>query len=344
LPDTRAEAPRRIVIVTDAWHPQSNGVVRTLAAVSAELTELGHAVLVIGPDRFVTLPCPTYPEIRLALLPARKLIRMIESFAPDRLHIATEGPIGVAARRWALRRRLQFTTSFHTRFAEYFSARTRVSPELIYPLLRRFHAASAGTLVATPSLQQDLARRGFANLVAWSRGVDLSAFGLEGAEPYTGLPRPVFLYVGRVAVEKNIEAFLDLDLPGSKVVVGGGPALASLQRRYPGVTFTGARFGAELSAHYAGADVMVFPSLTDTFGLVLLEALACGTPVAGFDVTGPRDLLAQADRKVGAAGRDLRQAALSALGASREDCRAFAARFTWRACAQSFVRALVPLA
>ncbi|MBN8899239.1 MAG: glycosyltransferase family 1 protein, partial [Rhodospirillales bacterium] len=256
----------RILIVTDAWAPQVNGVVRTLTTVAEELRAMGHVVEVIGPDRFRTIPCPTYPDIALSLLPRRRLIRLIEAFRPDALHIATEGPLGLAARSWAKRRGIRFTTAFHTRIAEYIQARIGLPVAPIYAWMRRFHGAGAGTMVATPSLQRELATRGFRNIRPWSRGVDLDLFKPEPREAWD-LPRPIFLYVGRVAVEKNIGAFLDLDLPGSKVVVGGGPQLASLQREYPGVTFTGPRFGAALARAYAGADVFVFPSLTDTFGL-----------------------------------------------------------------------------
>ena len=332
----------RVLIVSDAWRPQVNGVVRTLATVAEELVGMGHAVEVIGPDRFRTLPLPTYPDIRLAVLPRRKLARLIETFAPDALHIATEGPLGGAARAWALRRGYAFTTSFHTKFPEYVQARTGLPPNLAYWFLRRFHGAGQGTMVATQSLHDDLAARGFTHLKPWTRGVDLDLFRPEPREHF-GVGRPVFLYVGRVAIEKNIRAFLDLDLPGSKVVVGGGPQLAALKRDYPGVTFTGPRFGAQLARSYAGGDVFVFPSLTDTFGLVLLEALACGTPVAAFDVTGPRDILAGTAGQVGAVDADLRAACLRALDADRDACRAHAERYSWRACAEVFLSHLVPL-
>ncbi len=303
---------------------------------------MGHAVEVIGPDRFRTLPCPTYPDIPLALLPRRRLARLIADFAPDALHIATEGPLGIAARAWARRRGLAFTTSFHTKFPEYVEARTGLPPGLAYAWLRRFHNAGAGVMVATESLRAELAARGFANIRAWTRGVDLAAFRPEPREPWD-LPRPIFLYVGRVAVEKNIRAFLDLDLPGSKVVVGDGPQLETLRRDYPAVRFAGARFGAELARAYAGADVFVFPSLTDTFGLVLLESLACGTPVAAFPVTGPLDVLRGATACVGAVDSDLRRAALAALAADRSACRAHAETWSWRACAELFLSYLAPL-
>lgn len=336
-------APRhRILIVSDAWQPQVNGVVRTLATVAEELRTMGHAVEVIGPNRFRTVPCPTYPDIALSLLPQRRLVRMIEAFRPDALHIATEGPLGLAARRWAKRQGLGFTTAFHTRFAEYIQARTGLPVRPIYAWMRCFHGAAQGTMVATPSLRAELARRGFRNIRPWSRGVDLTLFRPDPREDWN-LPRPVFLYVGRVAVEKNITAFLDLDLPGSKVVVGGGPALAGLRHAYPGVHFTGPRFGDALARAYAGADAFVFPSLTDTFGLVLLEALACGTPVAAFPVTGPKDVLAEAAGMIGAVDTDLRKAALAALTADRAACRAHAEAYSWRACAETFLSHLVPL-
>lgn len=334
--------PARILIVSDAWAPQVNGVVRTLQTVGGELRALGHIVEVIGPDRFNTMPCPTYPDIRLSLLPRRKLSRLIEEFAPDALHVATEGPLGGAARGWALKRGCAFTTAFHTRFPEYLAARTGLPTGLAYAWLRGFHGAGQGMMVATPSLRAELAGRGFSHIRPWSRGVDLDLFRPEAGTGW-GLPRPVFAYVGRVAVEKNIRAFLDLDLPGSKVVVGGGPQLASLRRDYPGVHFTGPRYGAALAAAYAASDVFVFPSLTDTFGLVILEALACGTPVAGYDVTGPKDVLAEAQGRVGAVDGDLRAACLAALEADRGACRAHAERFSWRACAETFLSHLVPL-
>ena len=335
-------SPARILIVSDAWLPQVNGVVRTLQTVSRELTAMGHNVTVVGPDRFRTLPCPTYPDIRLSLFPRRKLARIIEDFAPDALHIATEGPLGLAARAWARKRGCAFTTAYHTRFPEYVQARTGLPPRFVYAFMRRFHDAGQGMMVATPSLRAEMAERGFQRIRAWSRGVDLDLFQPTPREAWN-LPGPVFAYVGRVAVEKNIRAFLDLDLPGSKVVVGGGPQLADLQRRYPGVTFTGPRHGPALAAAFAGADVFVFPSLTDTFGLVILEALACGTPVAAYDVTGPKDVLANADGHVGAVDTDLRAACLRALDGDRAACRRHSERYSWRACAETFLSHLVPL-
>jgi glycosyltransferase involved in cell wall biosynthesis len=334
----------RVLIISDAWKPQVNGVVRTLATLVAELESLGIIAEVVGPDRFHTLPCPTYPDIRLSVLPRRKLARIMEAFQPDALHIATEGPLGIAARKIAKKRGWTFTTAFHTRFPEYLRARTRVPTRLSYAWLRRFHAAGRGLMVATESLRQELQARGFRDLREWSRGVDLAQFQMEPREAYEGLARPIFLYVGRVAVEKNIGAFLGLDLPGTKVVVGNGPQLASLQRDYPDVHFAGVKHGSELSRFYAGADVKVFPSLTDTFGLVLLESLACGTPVAAFPVTGPKDVLVGGGDAIGAVDTDLRAAALRALAnGDRIACRAFAETFSWRACAERFVTNLVPI-
>ena len=333
----------RILIVSDAWLPQVNGVVRTLSTVIRELAAMGHVAEVIGPDRFRTLPCPTYPDIRLSLLPRRALARMVDSFCPDSLHIATEGPLGMAARAEAMQRNWRFTTAFHTRFPEYLHARTRIPTALSYAWLRHFHAPSAGLMVATQGLQDELAERGFRALKPWSRGVDLDLFQPQPQEawPYE---RPVFAYIGRVAVEKNIGAFLSLDLPGSKVVVGDGPARPALERRFPKAHFVGMRHGAPLAAAFAGSDVFVFPSVTDTFGLVLLESLACGTPVAAYPVIGPRDVLRGAEPGVGVTDPDLRKAALGALAtADRAACRAHANRFSWRACAESFVDNLVPL-
>ncbi len=333
---------QRIAIVTDAWKPQVNGVVRTLGTVADELRRMGHAVEVIGPDRFRTVPMPTYPDIALAVLPQRKLVRTIEDVRANSLHIATEGPLGMAARRWAHGQGLRFTTSFHTRFPEYIRARTGLPTGLVYAWMRRFHNAGEATLVATASLREELIGRGFQRIQDWSRGVDLALFKPEPREEWD-LPRPVFITIGRVAVEKNIGAFLDLDLPGSKVVVGGGPQLQELRKAYPAVRFTGPRFGEALARCYAGADVFVFPSLTDTFGLVILEALACGTPVAAFPVTGPKDVLAGAEGVIGAVDTNLRRAALAALDADRAACRRHVERFSWRACAELFLSHLVPM-
>lgn len=334
------DRPIRILVVSDAWHPQVNGVVQTLSMVAGELSGLGHVVEVIGPDRFRTVAMPTYRSIRVALLPARRLARVVEAFRPDALHVGTEGPLGLAARRWAIRRSLAFTTSFHTRFPEYLQARLGAPTGLAYAWLRRFHNAGSATMVATPSLQRELGGRGFRNVRAWTRGVDLARFHPSPvAAP--ARPRPVFLYVGRLAIEKNLEAFLSLDLPGTKVVIGDGPQREALARACPGAQFLGERHGEALAEAYAGADVFVFPSLTDTFGLVLLESLASGTPIAAHPVTGPADILDGAAPGVGALDTDLRAAALRALSGDRAACRRHAERFSWRACAEAFLANLV---
>jgi glycosyltransferase involved in cell wall biosynthesis len=344
-PEGGGLAPQsRVLIVSDAWRPQMNGVVRTLHKLVDELAALGIVAEIIGPDRFRTLPCPTYPDIRLSVLPRRGLARMVEAFRPDALHIATEGPLGIAAKKLARRRGWSFTTAFHTRFPEYLAARLYVPTSWSYAWLRQFHNAGHGLMVATESLRQELAARGFHHLRAWSRGVDLLQFKPEPRDPWQGLPRPSFLYVGRVAIEKNIAAFLNLDLPGSKIVVGDGPQLAQLKRNFPRVHFDGARHGEALSRAYAGADVMVFPSLTDTFGLVMLESLACGTPVAAFPATGPKDVLAAGGPRIGCVHPDLRHAALQALAhGDRAACRDYARTYSWQACAERFIANLVPI-
>lgn len=329
----------RIQIVSDAWEPQVNGVVRTLQHTSAELRRMGHDVDFITPDQFRTIPCPTYPEIRLALRPAPGLARRIDGFQPAAIHIATEGPLGMAARRYCLKRGLPFTTAFHTRFPEYVHARTRLPVSWSYAFMRRFHAPATRTMVATDSLRQDLADRGFGHLAMWSRGVDIELFK---PRPKTdnGLARPIYLFVGRVAVEKNIGAFLSLDLDGTKMVVGDGPQRPELQRRHPDVRFVGAKYGEDLAAHYANADVFVFPSLTDTFGLVVLEALASGLPVAAYPVTGPKDVINGAP--VGCLDLDLEKAARSALKLNVETCREFAVDRSWASCAEQFLDNLAP--
>lgn len=334
-------APLRILIVSDAWFPQVNGVVRTMSIVADHLRAGGDMVEVIGPDRFVNVPMPGYAEIRLAVAPGRRLAKLVDAFAPEVVHIATEGPLGWAMRAICRRRGWPFTTAFHTRFPEYLHARTRAPLSWSWAVMRRFHEAGAGTFAATQSLRDELARRGFTKVRAWTRGVDLARFRPELREAWDGLKRPVFLYAGRVAVEKNIEAFLALDLPGTKVVVGDGPAREGLMKRFPAAHFTGYRDNGKLARSYAGADVFVFPSRTDTFGLVLLEALAAGTPVAAFPVTGPRDVLT--DPRIGALDEDLRAACLRALDADRAACRTHAEAWSWEACAAQFRAALVPV-
>ena len=331
----------RILIVSDAWFPQVNGVVRTLSVVADKLTAMGDTVEVIGPDRFRNLPMPGYAEIRLAIAPKRRLAQLVADFAPEIIHIATEGPLGWAMRGLCRRNKWPFTTAFHTRFPEYLEARTRIPADWSWRMMRRFHEAGDGTFAATASLRQELAKRGFTKIRAWTRGVDLERFNPASRDEWPGLPRPVFLYAGRVAIEKNIEAFLKLDLPGSKVVVGDGPALPALRQKFPEVTFTGYRENGALARSYAGADVFVFPSRTDTFGLVLLEALAAGTPVAAFPVTGPIDVIT--DERIGALDEDLRAACLKALNCDRSLARRHAEAWSWDACVAQFRAALVPI-
>ena len=331
----------KIAIVTDAWRPQTNGVVKTLSTTADGLRALGHDVAVIEPNQFKTFPCPTYPEIRLAWLPYRRLSQLLEEFGPDAIHIATEGTLGGAARKWCLRRRFPFTTSYHTQFPEYVRARAPIPLAVSYAHLRRFHSAAARTMVATPAMQQLLESRGFRNIVRWTRGVDVSLFKPRD-KGYLDLPRPIAMYVGRVAVEKNIEAFLALELPGTKVVVGDGPARAGLEAKYPAARFVGYRFGEELAAHVAAADVFVFPSRTDTFGLVLLEAMACGVPVAAYPVTGPIDVVTRG--VTGELSEDLRAATLAALELDPQRCRAYALENTWENATRQFLSHLAPRA
>ncbi|PPQ43407.1 glycosyltransferase family 4 protein [Rhodopseudomonas palustris] len=324
----------RILIATDAWHPQVNGVVRTLTMMAEAAKSLGVDVVFLTPETFPTVALPSYPDLRIAIPNPIKVAQLIGAAHADCIHIATEGPIGLAARRYCRKRGLRFTTSFHTRFPEYVSARLPVPERWVWALLRRFHGASHAVMAATPALADELRGRGFRNVVLWPRGVDGHLFHpREGAD--LGLPRPVFLSVGRVAVEKNLEAFLSLDLPGTKVVVGDGPARAALERDFPNAVFLGAKQGEALAKVYSAADVFVFPSKTDTYGLVLLEALASGVPVAAFPVTGPRDVIG--DSPVGVLSEDLRAACLGALEISREACLEFAADHTWEASAHAFI-------
>lgn len=331
----------RVLIVTDAWRPQINGVVRTLEKLGEALRARGVEVEFLTPEGYPTLPLPSYPEIRLALASARKIAQRIDEFAPDHVHIATEGPLGFLARRACLAGERAFTTSYHTRFPEFLSARTPVPESWTYAWMRRFHNAGQGMLVATPSLAAELAEKGFANLRPWTRGVDTELFNPKKRDDL-GLKGPIFLNVGRVAVEKNLPAFLDLDLPGSKVVVGDGPDIARLKARYPDVHFLGSRTGEELARIYASSDVFVFPSRTDTFGNVLLEALASGCPVAAFPVTGPLDVIAQT--QCGVLSEDLRAAALGALDITREQARSRALAYSWSECATQFLAHLRPVA
>jgi glycosyltransferase involved in cell wall biosynthesis len=328
----------RILLVSDAWAPQVNGVVRTLQQVKGECEALGHRVDVISPEQFRTVPCPTYAEIRLACWPGRAIGARIGAWRPDAIHLATEGPLGIAARRRCLRRGLPFTSSYHTRFPEYLNARLPIPLALGYAAVRWFHRPSRAVMIATRSIRRDLEARGFTNVVDWSRGVDTELFRPD-REPALRLPRPVHLYVGRIAVEKNLEAFLSMPIgAGSKLVVGDGPQLPELRKRYPEVHFAGARFGEDLARHYASGDVFVFPSRTDTFGLVLLEALASGLPVAAYPVPGPLDVIG--DSGCGALDPDLARAAERALAMARPRCRAYALTFSWRRCAEQFLQNL----
>ncbi len=337
----------RILLATDAWEPQVNGVVRTLTRVVAELRDMGDEVAVISPDQFTTVPLPTYPEIKLAVGAYEKSQERFKAFEPEAVHIATEGPIGLAARRICQEWQLPFTTSYHTRFPEYLSARLPVPLAAGYAYMKWFHKPSGRMMVATPTLRAELERHGFRNLSQWTRGVDTEIFHPRGAgerDIFEGLERPVWLNVGRIAVEKNIEAFLSLDLPGTKVVVGDGPQRDELTMKYPKAVFAGAKFGPDLAAHYACADVFVFPSLTDTFGLVILEAWACGTPVAAFPAPGPIDLIPESGAGTLAVDQShgLREACLAALALDRQHVRSVAGRFSWRACAEDFRRFLQP--
>lgn len=328
----------KLALVTDAWLPQTNGVVRTLSMTTTLLRHSGHVVEVHDPTAFRTVPCPTYPEIRLAWRPYRRLAARLEAQDPDSIHIATEGPLGLAARRWCLRHARAFTSSYHTQFPEYVRARFPVPLSLSYAHMRRFHGAAAHTFVATPSMRRSLEARGFRNLEVWSRGVDTELFRPRPKD-FLALPRPIWLYFGRVAVEKGVDDFLRLDLPGTRLVVGDGPALADCRRRFPDAVFAGYRFGEELAAYVAASDVFVFPSRTDTFGLVLLEAMACGIPVAAYPVTGPKDVVV--DGVTGMLGEDLRAAALAALALDPTACREHALHYTWAAATRQFLGNLV---
>jgi glycosyltransferase involved in cell wall biosynthesis len=338
----------KILIVSDAWHPQINGVVRTLETTANELTRLGHETRIVGPDktRLLTFAVPFYPEIKLEFFAYRRLSELLGTFQPDFIHIATEGPLGWAARRLCLRRTLPFTTAYHTRFPEYLAAR---APRFLsgfvqmatYAFLRRFHAPASVVMVATASIERELRSRKFRRLVRWSRGVDANLFRPYGKDlpAYSALPRPILLYVGRVAVEKNLRAFLDVDTVGSHVVIGDGPDLASLRREYPGAHFLGAMSGENLARHYAPADVFVFPSTTDTFGLVLLEACAAGLRVAAMPAPGPSDIFADdMGKSFAVIDNDLGRAVAAALQLPdhSDGPRAFARQFTWEACTQEF--------
>jgi glycosyltransferase involved in cell wall biosynthesis len=334
----------KITIATDAWEPQTNGVVTTLKATIETLGRLGHEVRVISPQGLLSVPAPSYPEIRLALAPGWHIARQIKAFRPHAIHIATEGPIGMAMRRYCRRHRLPFTTSYHTRYPEYLSARWPIPISVSYAWLRRFHGAAARTFVSSQSLHSQLSQRGFEQLHLWRRGVNLELFRpLNAPLPaeLAGLPRPIMAYMGRLAVEKNIESFLSLDVPGTKLVIGNGPQRAALCARYPRAVLTGYRFGDELATMLCTADVFVFPSLTDTFGLAMIEALACGVPVAAFPVPGPIDVIEPG--VTGVLNEDLGTAIRAALLLDREVCARRAKAFTWDAATEQFLAGLEPI-
>jgi glycosyltransferase involved in cell wall biosynthesis len=330
----------RIALVTDAWFPQVNGVVTTLNNVRGYAERCGHAVLVINPSLFRTIPCPKYPEIRLSMLPGRKLRRLLDEFQPQAVHIATEGPLGLAGRSWCVKRGKPFTTSYHTQFAHYLKIYFGIPRGGTYAAMRWFHRRAARTLVPTPSVGRELESRGFRNIVVWTRGVDTELFRPHGKE-FLADARPIFLYAGRVSAEKNIEAFLDANLPGTKYVVGDGPLMNAMIKRHPRVRFVGFKHGIELAKHFAGADVFVFPSRTDTFGVVMLEAMASGLPVAAYPVTGPIDVVKQG--VTGVLNDDLATAARKALELSPQTCRDDALGFSWARCGQMWLDNLAPI-
>jgi glycosyltransferase involved in cell wall biosynthesis len=324
----------KILVATDAWRPQVNGVVRTYERLREEAAPLDAEIIFLTPGEFTTVPCPTYPEIRLSLPGYGYIGRRMREIEPDAVHIATEGPLGWMTRSHCLRKGIPFTTSFHTRFPDYISSRFNLPESWVWSVLRPFHNAGAGTMVATPSLARELEERGFHRIMSWTRGVDTELFSPRPVRRF-GDDEPVFLYVGRVAIEKNIDAFLNADLPGKKVVVGDGPQLQELKVRFSEATFTGKRVGEDLAECYASADVFVMPSRTETFGIVILEAMASGLPVAAYPVTGPIDLITPG--KTGVMSEDLAQAARDALQLSRDGVREKALEYSWEAAARLFV-------
>lgn len=340
--DLQTGVPQSIAIVTDAWFPQVNGVVRTLSTTCDILRQWGHEVSVISPQDYRSVPAPSYPEIRLAITAPGAVGRALAKIKPDAVHIATEGPLGVGARNYCVRRKVPFTTAYHTQFPDYLARRTHLPASVFWPYIRWFHRPAQRIMVATETIRRELRDHGLTQLSHWSRGVDLEAFTPHAPYPseYAGLTEPILLYVGRVAVEKNIEAFLSSKVPGTKIVVGDGPARASLEKQFPDARFLGKRSGEELAGCYAHADVFVFPSRTDTFGLVMIEALACGTPVAAYPVAGPVDIL---DDTVGAMSEDLDEAIRVALTRDREACERFGAGYSWEAATRQFLAGLAAL-
>lgn len=331
----------RIAIATDAWSPQVNGVVTTLQQTRDELVRQGHEVCMITPEGRRTMPCPTYPEIRLTLFESGKVARELDEFNPECVHIATEGPIGLTVRRYCLKRDLPFTTAYHTQFPEYVRARFPIPVKWTVAMLRWFHGPATRTMVPTISIREVLESRGFKDVVIWERGVLTDIFSLEDPIEHD-LPKPIWVYVGRVAVEKNIEGFLDLDLPGSKMIIGDGPDRERLARQYPDCHFLGYKFGRELARNQAGADVFAFPSKTDTFGIVMLEAMACGLPVAAFPVTGPIDVVRPGE--TGILDNDLKKACERALDLDPTVCRQYAESRSWTRSTEQFISNLAPRA
>ena len=338
----RGGLPQSIAIITDAWHPQTNGVVRTLMTTCETLRRWGHDVTIISPDQYASVPAPTYPEIRLAFTWPGEVGRRLAKIRPDAVHIATEGPLGFAARQYCVKRKVSFTTAYHTQFPDYLARRTGLPAGTFWPYIRWFHRPAQWIMVATETIRAQLRDQGLEQLTHWSRGVDLSCFSPDAPPPpeYADLQGPILLYVGRVAVEKNIEAFLACNYPGTKVVVGDGPARAALQAKFPEAVFLGKRTGRDLAGCYAGADAFVFPSRTDTFGLVMIEALACGTPVAAFPVPGPLDIVTES---TGALSDDLARAIDAARYCERAHCAAHGASFSWETATRQFLRGLASL-
>ncbi len=330
----------RIVVVTDAWAPQVNGVVTTLVDLRQRLLAAGHDVEIVEPSSFRTVGCPGYGEIRLAWRARDKVARQLDASRADAIHVATEGPLGLAARAWCRRRGVPFTTAFHSRFPEFLTASFGIPASWGYAAMRRFHAPSAGVMVPSAGTFEILERHGFRNLRRWSHGIDLELFR-PNPNASLGWPRPLFLFVGRVSPEKNLDAFLKLELPGSKVVCGGGPMLERYRRAHPEVHWVGSVPRHRLVDFYAAADAFVYPSRTDTFGLVMLEAMACGTPVAAYPVAGPLDVVGSSDG--GVLDVDLRRAALAALKVPRDRARARALEFDWDRVSREFVSYLAPI-
>ena len=330
----------RLLLVTDAWFPQVNGVVRAISTVRQRLLDLGHEVEVLSPERYKNVPCPTYPEIRLALCTPGMVGDVIAGYGPDAVHIVTEGPLGWCARAWLKRRGIPFSTSFHTMFPLYLKMRFKFPESWSFSLLRRFHSAATVTMYSTPTLRDLLASQGFTNLVQWVRGVDTELFH-PGPATQLDFPRPIQMYVGRMAVEKTLEDFLALDTPGTKVMIGDGPQRAELEARFPNAKFLGSKYGDELVEHYRAADVFVFPSRTDTLGLVMLEAMACGVPVAGFPVQGPKDVVGTSG--AGMLSENLAHAIEAAVGIDPQLCRARALEHSWDQSAAEFQRNLIPI-